>query len=457
MIDSDYLVFPPEFEFGFSSSCTQTEGAPTQDGKGLSNWDVFSRLPGAIVDGSTPDRAIDHYNRFRSDFDLLRQIGPDTFRPSIAWSRVEPDGDGVWNTKALDHYTEMVDALLERGIKPWVTLYHWDMPQAVQEQGGWEARETAWKFRDFALAMQERFGDRVSRWTTFEEPTCVALFGYGSGKHAPGIADPGSALRAAHHVLLAHGAAVRDMHEARPGTEVGIAPVFTPFEAATPSAADRDAARRVDLVQTRFFLEPILQGAHSAEAMGLIHRYTDGAHLHEGDAEVIASPIDFLGVNYYFREYVTSTPGNLNPRTGNIGCEDVTTVKSGRPQSRAGWEIEHDGLFEVLLRAHHMAPGIPLYVTEAGISTWDAVDDDGAVRDTERIEYLKGQFAMASRALRTGVDVRGLCVWTFMDNWEWWAGWSQRFGMVYTDRDTLERRFKDSAYWYRDLIAQHRT
>ncbi|MCQ6272310.1 GH1 family beta-glucosidase [Pseudarthrobacter sp. R1] len=449
------LVFPAGFVFGLSSSCNQTEGAVTQGGKGVSIWDTFTQKPGAIVDGSTQERAIDHYNRFDSDFDMLAAIGPDTYRPSIAWSRVDPLGDGVWNEEALTYYSDVIDKLIAIGVDPWVTLYHWDMPQALQDRGGWESRETVQRFTDYALKVQDRLGDRVKRWTTFEEPSCVALFGYGSGKHAPGITSPTSALRAAHHVLLAHGNATKAMKAARPDNEVGIALVLTPIDAASTSSKDLDAARRADLVINRFFIEPILTGGYADDAVALIQRYTDASHIQPGDAELIATPIDFLGVNYYFREYAKWDPSHWNAVTPNIGCEDVVMVKSGAPQTLSGWEIDHHGLYDALMRVHHLYPAIPIYITEAGASFDYEVAPDGAVHDINRVEYLANQFAMAQHAVRSGVNLRGFCVWTFMDNWEWAAGWTQRFGLVHVDRDSLERRYKDSAYWFGNLIRHN--
>lgn len=427
-----------------------------QDGKGPSIWDTFATVPGAIVDGSSQERAIDHYNRFRSDFELLAEIGPDVYRPSIAWSRIDPSGNGQWNHRALNYYSEVVDALLDKGIKPWVTLYHWDMPQAIQDRGGWVSRDTVARFRDFALRMQATLGDRVTRWTTFEEPTCVALQGYGAGRHAPGIADSSAALVAAHHVLLAHGETVRALKAANPDHELGIAHVLTPYEGASMSRGDLDAAARMDLVNNRMFLEPLLEGGYSPEVLKLIERYTDSGHIHSEDAAIIATPMDYLGINYYFRQYAKWTPDDPNENKGSIGCEDVTLVKAGRPQTLCGWEIEHDGLYDVLMRVHHKYPSMPLYVTEAGMSHWDEVHDDGEVHDAERIEYLREQFAATQRAIRAGVDLRGFNVWTFLDNWEWMMGWTQRFGLVHVDHDTLERRPKDSSRWYRNLIARQR-
>lgn len=450
--DLSSLVFPQGFEFGLSSSCNQTEGAVTEGKKGVSIWDTFTQLPGSVVDGSTQATAIDHYNRYKDDFALLGEIGPGSYRPSIAWSRIEPIGDGVWNQEGLDYYSNVVDELLEHGIEPWITLYHWDMPQALQDRGGWENRDTAYKFRDFAVKVQECLGDRVKRWTTFEEPWCVSFHGYASGRHAPGITDPGAALRAAHNVLLGHGLAATAMKTAQPDHSVGIALNMGPIEASSSAPEDIDTARRVDLMANHFFIEAIMLGRHSVEALGVISRYTDSSHMREGDLEIIAAPLDYLGINYYFREYAKWDPSNPNRRTPHIGCEDVAMVPSGRPKTLYGWEINHQGLYDLLMRVHYAYPSIPLYIAEAGASFDDRVDSDGAVHDERRIDYLRGQLMAARDAIRSGVDLRGFCVWTFLDNWEWAMGWSQRFGLVYVDHETLERRPKDSAAWFRDLI-----
>ncbi|MFD2080210.1 beta-glucosidase [Actinopolymorpha cephalotaxi] len=451
MTDATPVRFPDGFSWGVATASYQIEGAVEADGRRPSIWDTFSHQQGNVSDGSSGDVACDHYHRYREDVDLIAGLGVGTYRFSLAWPRLQPDGRGPINQAGLDFYLRLLDALQEKGIRPWVTLYHWDLPQALEDAGGWPARDTVYRFADYATAVYERLHDRVADWTTLNEPWCSAYLGYGIGQHAPGVRDPRAALHAAHHLLLGHGLAVRGMRAVTPETtnRFGITLNLWPVSAATDLPGDLDAARRVDGISNRAFLDPLLRGSYPDDVLADVADITDTAHIQPGDTETIAAPIDVLGINYYSPTYVrqreSAGPAGSTPW---VGCEDVESVPQGFPTTDMGWEIEPDGLRRLLVRLRDDYPPIPLYVTENGMAVADVVDDEGKVHDPERIGYLDGHLRACRQAMDEGVDLRGYFAWTLYDNFEWSFGYSKRFGVVYLDTSTQVRIPKSSAAWY---------
>jgi beta-glucosidase len=444
------MPFPPAFLWGTATASYQIEGAVAEDGRGESIWDRFSHTPGNIANGDTGDVACDHYHRYREDVDLMADLGLNAYRFSIAWPRLFPNGDGRPNPAGLDFYQRLVDRLLERGITPMATLYHWDLPLALQErQGGWTSRDTAHRFADYAAAVFNGLGDRVGHWITVNEPWVSAFLAYHDGSHAPGGHDLTSAVRAAHHLLLGHGLAVDAFRAAgRPG-EIGITLNLNPADPASDHDADEHAAILFDGHLNRWFLDPVLRGRYPAD---LVEHYTslgaDFDAIEPGDLDGIARPIDFLGINYYFRSVVAAT-------TEGLGW-DVRRTRPGLATSDIGWGITPDGLTETLDRLRREYPAIPVHVTENGIALDESPGPVGAVHDSRRIDYLRDHLGAAESAIAAGTDLRGYFVWTFMDNFEWALGYRPRFGLVYVDFETLARTPKDSARWYAAFIADQR-
>ena len=441
--------FPDGFAWGTATASYQIEGAVDEDGRSPSIWDTFSHTPGRVDNGDTGDVADDHYHRYQEDVQLMADLGTGWYRFSLAWPRLQPGGEGSLNEAGVDFYSRLVDALLARGITPWVTLYHWDLPQALQDRGGWPARDTAERFAEYAAAVYERLHDRVRHWTTLNEPWVSAFLGHATGRHAPGIQDPEAALRAAHHLMLGHGLAIDAMRARGDRDSVfGITLNVSPVAAAgdDPADADADAARRADGLTNRIFLDPLLRGGYPQDVLDAVRGVTDGAHVHDGDAERICVPLDFLGINYYYRTVVRAGTGEQP--TPWVGNPDIERVERGLPQTEMGWEIDPDGLYDFLTRVARDYPGVPLYVTENGAAFADSKAADGAVHDPERIDYLDAHFRAAHRAIADGVDLRGYFVWSLMDNFEWSFGYSKRFGLIHVDYETLERTPKDSARWY---------
>ncbi len=442
-------AFPDDFLWGTATSAPQIEGSTAADGRGASIWDRFADVPGAIVDGSNLSKACDTYRRWRDDVALVRDLGVGAYRFSIAWPRIVPNGDGKVASRGLDWYDAFVDALLEAGIRPFPTLYHWDLPQALQDRGGWLDRGVVDAFVAYADAVARRLGDRVTQWTTINEPWCVAFLGHETGRHAPGIQDPAASLRAAHHVLLAHGRAATAIRDAVPGVEVGIVTNNGPVDPLTDSAADRDAARWYDGQFNRWYLDPLFRGRYPDDAVAdrIAAGHLDGPELpfvEMGDMGDIAAPLDFLGVNYYSRVVMRATPDGRR--------ESVLTAPPGQ-LTDMGWEIDPMGLRRILLRIHRDYSPRALYVTENGAAYDDPVDADGRVRDERRIRYLDDHLRSAAEAMADGAPLAGYFVWSLMDNFEWSYGYTKRFGLVSVDFATGERVPKDSFRWYRDVVA----
>jgi beta-glucosidase len=439
-------AFPPDFLWGVATSAYQVEGSPRADGRGESIWDRFCREPGKVVGGATGDVACEHYLRYAEDVELMGRLGLRAYRFSVSWPRVFPDGSGRVNRLGLDFYERLVDRLLEQGIEPIATLYHWDLPQALQDRGGWEARETAERFAEYAVTVFEALGDRVGRWITHNEPWVTAFLGYGSGSKAPGLRDWRAAVKVSHHLLVSHGLAVAAMRAVRSGGALGIALDFVPVTPATPAAEDAAATRRMDGFRNRWFLDPVLRGGYPADAVDeLERRFGPLDFVRPGDLETIAVPIDFLGVNFY-------TAQSVRHRAGAAPV-DAEPLATDRATTAMGWEIVPDALTSLLVRVKRDYGDIPLFVTENGAAYDDVLDGGPTVDDPARLAYLRSHVEALGRALEAGVDVRGYFVWSLLDNFEWENGYSMRFGLVYVDFASQRRVLKSSALYYRDLIA----
>jgi len=447
------LRFPPGFRWGAATAAYQIEGAVSADGRQPSIWDTFARTPGRVLGGHTGDVACDHYHRYREDVGLMASLGIGTYRLSLAWPRIKPDGSGPVNSRGLDFYDRLVDELLGHGIDPMVTLYHWDLPQALEDRDGWANRETAYHFADLATAAAARLADRVTSWTTLNEPWCSAFLGYASGDHAPGRTEPEAAFRATHHLLLGHGLAARALR-AGGAREVSVTLNLTRVSAGDPhDPHDRAAADLVDGLQNRLFTEPVLRGEYPADMRALIERFGAGPAIQDGDLPAIAAPVDLLGVNYY-------QPSLVGARVGTPalpcypGTEGVVHLRQGVPTTDMGWPVDPSGLSDLLIRLGTDYPGTPLIVTENGAAYLDVPSGD-RVADPERIAYLDGHLRAAHAAIDAGVDLRGYLAWSFMDNFEWGYGYAQRFGLVYVDYHTQARLPKDSFRWYREVIRRN--
>ncbi|MEU8004636.1 GH1 family beta-glucosidase [Catellatospora sp. NPDC049111] len=446
------LRFPPDFWWGAATAAYQIEGAVADDGRTASIWDTFCATPGLVVDGHTGDVAADHYHRYREDVALMREIGLSAYRFSVSWPRVQPGGRSGENPAGIAFYDRLVDELLTAGIKPAATLYHWDLPQELEDRGGWPARDTALRFADYAAVVAARLGDRVKLWCTLNEPWCSAFLGYGAGFHAPGRKNPADALLATHHLLLGHGLAVQALRAAVPTAQVSIALNQGAVRSLTDSAGDRDAARRIDGLLNRIYLDPIMTGAYPADVMADTAAVSDWSFVREGDLAVISAPIDALGVNYYAPDLVSAAATPHEEPSVYPASQDITFHQTPGPRTEMGWTVDPTGLRDVLIGVHRRFPDLPLYVTENGAAYDDQVDADGRVRDDERIAYLRAHLAAAHEAMTAGADLRGYFVWSLLDNFEWAFGYGKRFGIVRVDYDTQQRLLKDSARWYRDVI-----
>jgi len=451
------LTFPAGFSWGAATAAFQIEGATHEDGRTDSVWDTFARTPGKVLGGDTGDPACDHYHRMPQDVALLAELNLDTYRFSTSWARVRPDG-GPPNQKGLDFYSRLVDELLAKGIRPWLTLYHWDLPQALEDQGGWTSRDTAYRFADYAQTVHDALGDRVPTWTTLNEPYCAALLGYAGGQHAPGRTEPRAAVAAVHHLLLAHGLGVQVLRDAGVGGETGSVGITLNLLPVSPadhaSAADVDVARRVDGLQNRIWLDPVLRGRYPDDVLEDLAPYGVREVVQDGDLETIGAPIDVLGVNYYFTFTMRAAEQPRLPSEW-VGAETATDTPEGLPVTAMGWEVEPSGLRDMLLRLHDEYPGTPLVVTENGAAFDDEVAPDGAVHDEDRRSYLEGHLRAAHEAIEAGVDLRGYLAWSLLDNFEWAFGYSRRFGIVRVDYETQERTVKDSARWYAEVARRN--
>ena len=444
------IQFPADFLWGTATSSYQIEGAPFADGKSESIWDRFAHTPGKTKDGDTGDIACDHYHRYPEDVALMADLGVRAYRFSIAWPRVLPNGRGPINQPGLAFYDRLVDSLLAANITPFVTLYHWDMPQVLEDAGGWPARATAEAFVHYADVVSRRLGDRVTHWITFNEPWVSSMMGYDSGIHAPGVQDTAQAVRAAHHLLLAHGWSVPVLRQNSPNADVGITLNLMHVQAASPSAADQKLARRLDGTFNRWFLDPVFGRGYPADATAVYapHFPRGFDFVQPGDLDAIAAPIDFMGINYYTRKVVRDHDVADN-------LPHVIVAAPAEEHTDMGWEVYPDGLYQLLNRLHFEYQAPKIYVTENGCSYDDGPDENGRIADQRRSDYLQAHFLAAHRAMQNGVPLAGYFVWSLMDNFEWAEGYRQRFGLVWVDFATQQRLLKDSARWYQRVIAQN--
>ncbi|WP_299038645.1 GH1 family beta-glucosidase [uncultured Pseudokineococcus sp.] len=467
---SDTTAFPDGFLWGSATASYQIEGAVDEGGRTPSIWDTFSRTPGKTLDGDTGDVADDHFHRFREDVALMKELGLQSYRFSVAWPRITPqvsaDALGSVEQRGLDFYSALVDELVAAGITPAVTLYHWDLPQALEDVGGWTDRRTAERFGEYAAVVAGALGDRVRTFITLNEPWCAAYLGYAAGVHAPGRTEPAAALAAVHHLNLAHGLAAQAVREHAPGAEVAVTLNLGWFRPEDESSeGDRDAARRVDGLQNRVFLGPMLRGAYPADVLEDTAGVTDWSFVQDGDTAIIRQPLDAVGLNYYSPTVVRRWSGEgakesadgHGDGTGSpwVACEDVEFVELPGPRTEMGWAIDPRGMTELLLRLAQEAPGVDLYVTENGMAAPDVVGEDGVVHDDDRIAYLHDHLAAVRDAVEGGAPVRGYFVWSLLDNFEWAYGYSKRFGVVHVDYDTQVRTPKDSARWYSGVAADN--
>lgn len=464
--------FPADFLWGAASSAYQIEGATHEDGRGMSIWDRFVTIPGAVYAGQTADIATNHYHLMEQDVALMAHLGLNAYRFSIAWPRILPDGTGAVNEKGLDFYDRLVDALLAQGIHPLATLHHWDLPVALQDQGGWLKRDTAYAFAEYAEVVARRLGDRVKWWLTHNEPWCIAYLGHSLGIHAPGIRDRQVAVVVGHHVLLSHGLAVSRLRAHTNAAQVGIAIDFYPVYAADDRPETLAGVEKADAFRNRWFLDPIFRAdypEHLFANMGVVP-----PPVKEGDFGIITTPIDFLGVNYYSRMMVRGLAGTdsaaetqealgqaraggagLNQPPEADGYEAVERVP-GSSYTEMGWEIYPGGLATILTRIQREYAPKAMLVTESGAAFDDQWDGNSHVNDWQRVQYLREHVATLAQVVDQGVPVKGYFVWSLTDNFEWAEGYSKRFGMVYVDYPTQRRVVKDSGYWYSSFLAAQR-
>jgi len=453
------LSFPEGFSWGAATAAYQIEGAVTADGRGMSIWDTFSRVPGKIRRGDTGDIACDSYHRFREDVALMAGLGLTDYRFSIAWPRIQPSGSGPVNVKGVDYYRALLDELAGKGIAAAATLYHWDLPQELQDRGGWAVRDTALRFAEYAQIMAEQLGDRVSRWITLNEPQVVASHGYREGVHAPGLTDAAAAAAATHHLLLAHGLATQALRSVQPATPVGI--TFDMHPVRTPEGTQSEAVEKARLVtdaeQNGLFLEPVLYGRYPAHARSTLLPVP--ALIADGDMDIIRQPVDFLGVNYYAPVYLRAgNPDDLRRGEEPASCQLPGVVEYGPAElerTPMGWLVDPEGLYELLLQVSAQAPGMPLYITENGCAAEDYVDPLGAVNDLERISYLHQHLEACARAVKAGVNLAGYYVWSLLDNFEWGWGYQKRFGIIFVDFETQRRIPKSSARFYSEVVQSN--
>lgn len=441
-------TFPKGFLWGSATAAYQVEGAWNEDGKGESIWDRFAHTPGLIDNGDTGDVACDHYHRYKDDIQIMKDIGLQAYRFSISWSRIFPQGFGKPNPKGLDFYRKLIDALTDANIQPVVTLYHWDLPQALQERGGWANRATVDHFVNYAKCLFQEFGDSVPIWITHNEPRVVAYQGHAYGRIAPGIKDPRTAIQVAHHLLLSHGLAVTAYREKGLEGKIGITLNLKHIYPQSNSEEDRAAAKRFDAFKNRWFLDPIFKGVYPEVDSDYFRKTFGNPQMQPGDLSVIGTPIDFLGVNNYSRDLVKADPAD---KEFGLKVVDPKTSK----YTTMDWEIYPQGICDLLLKIRRDYGDVPLYITENGAAFNDAHIKDGSVKDVGRVEYLRSHIAKVSEAIKQGAPVKGYFVWSLLDNLEWAFGYAQKFGIIRVDFKTLERHWKDSAHFYQKVIASN--
>jgi beta-glucosidase len=438
-------TFPEGFLWGAATAAYQIEGAWDEDGKGPSIWDTFSHAPGRVANGDTGDVACDHYHRWREDAALMRELGLDAYRFSVSWPRVLPEGTGAVNAPGLGFYDRLVDDLLDAGIQPCLTLYHWDLPQALQDRGGWGSRETVDAFVGYADVVSARLGDRVRLWVTHNEPSVVAVDGHVVGEHAPGLRDPALGVRVAHHLLVSHGAAIPVLRANAPASDVGIVINVWPKRPASGDPRDVAAAERDYAAHAGWYLDPLFGRGYPDGVLDAYQRLGWAPDLRSGDLETIAAPLDFLGLNYYSRNVVRHDDAAEPFHASDVREEGEYT--------ELDWLVVPEGLYDLLTRVQRDYAPAAVYVTENGAAFPDVVDPDGAIHDDRRVAYLREHLLAAHRAIEDGVPLRGYFVWSLLDNFEWAEGYDRRFGVVRVDFETQERTVKDSGWFLRDTIA----
>jgi beta-glucosidase len=455
---SDVTDFPEDFSWGVATAAYQVEGAVDVDGRGPSIWDTFAHTPGKTVNGETGDRAVEHYHRYVEDVSLLADIGVRAYRFSISWPRILPDGVGRINQAGIDFYRRLCKELVGAGIEPVATLYHWDLPQALQDRGGWVNPESVGWFADYAGVAIDALGDLIQTWATLNEPWCSAFLGHSAGEHAPGITDTPSSLVVGHHLIRAHHAAVGVMRDrsSSAANRFGIVLNLIPAWPQTDAEEDVAAANSVDLIQNRFFTEAVIDGVHSAEIRDLFDRYGVGDRIDHAALADGTTPIDFLGINYYNINHVEHRRG-ANAMPAWPGSWEAGIARPPGVLTEMGWGVEPQGLTWMLQRVATDHPGLPLMVCENGAAYVDGVGPDGVVHDVARTEYVKGHIEAIRLAIDSGVDVRGYFLWSLLDNFEWARGYAKRFGIVRVDYDTMSRVLKQSGRWYRDFLAGRAT
>jgi beta-glucosidase len=432
------MHFPAGFVWGVATSAFQIEGAAVEDGKGESIWDVFCRSPGAIADGSDGDIACDHYHRWQEDLDLIADLGVAAYRFSVSWPRIRPTGDGAWNAKGLDFYERLVDGLLRRGIQPYLTLNHWDLPQSLQLQGGWANRDTCHRFVEYALKINAVLGDRLAAITTHNEPWVMSILGHKRGVFAPGLKDRATAMQVSHHLLLSHGLAVNALRQDGCQAKLSIVLNLSPMHPASESPDDLAKTVLEDGLLLRWYMDPLFKGSYPEDVVAFLGE--DAPRVQAGDLKAIAAPLDFLGINYYSRSVVSAA-----------GAWDVHL--SGRQLTEMGWEVYPEGLTELLVRLSHDYRLPPIYVTENGGAFKDTFEN-GCVHDVQRTDYIARHIAAVSDAIAQGVNMEGYMVWSLMDNFEWASGYEKRFGIVHVDYPSQRRTLKDSALWYQSFLKR---
>jgi beta-glucosidase len=450
------MRFPENFLWGTATAAYQVEGAVNEDGRGASIWDTFSHTPGKVHHGDTGDIACDQYHRLEEDLDLMSELGMQAYRFSVAWPRIQPEGSGPANQKGFDFYRRLVDGLRQRSIEPMLTLYHWDLPQALEDLGGWTNRDTSERFAEYAGIVYEALSDNVGFWITLNEPWVSAWMGYGLGVHAPGHKDSARALAATHHLLLGHGLAMERMRSAGDGNQLGVTLNLHPARPSRDRQADREAARRVDGQANRLYLDPLFRGEFPEDVFSHYReRGVDLSFVHDDDLVSISVPIDFLGINYYFRNTVRDAPEEQGQSVPFADLDAHTVIPPAAEKTAMGWPVEPEGLTEILVRIKEEYADLPIYVTENGRAVHDYIDPEGDVDDEERVSYLDAHFRAAHEAMDRGVDLRGYMVWSFLDNFEWAEGYSKRFGIVFVEYGTQLRVPKSSARWYSEVIRRN--
>jgi beta-glucosidase len=444
----DVTAFASGFVWGAATAAYQIEGAAAEDGRSPSIWDTYCRVPGAVDGGDTGDVSCDHYHRWPEDIALMRELGLNAYRFSVAWPRIIPTGSGPVNPLGLAFYDRLVDGLLDAGIRPFLTLYHWDLPQALQDMGGWPERDTAYRFAEYAAVVAQKLGDRVTDWTTLNEPLCSAWIGHLEGRMAPGLTDLTAAIRASHHLQLAHGLGA-DAVRANASAPAAIGAVYnlSPCEPASGRDEDRAAAARMDGHVNRWWLDPIVGRGYPAD---MVEVYGMEPPVRDGDLATIAAPLDYLGLNYYFRQVVIDDPAGPAPYARQVPVPGAATTAMG-------WEVHPDGLEQLLLRLTDEYKIRTLYVTESGSAFADEPGPDGSVDDPERTEHLEGHLSACVRAVRQGAPLHGYFAWSLLDNFEWAYGYDKRFGIVHVDYGTQKRTIKSSGRRYAELIRAHQS